>query len=256
MTPIYESLEIVITLRCNAHCWHCIRLCNRLDLGLDYSDLDMTVEQVEHVLTDIAQLSERVGRPVFDVVCITGGEPTLHPQLVEIWRLCSRSLLGRWANSLVCNVNRTRPVPLEIEPHVVHWWGVGEEKRLNHVASLVDPAEHGEAITRATCTHYRRDRIVVTSQGYTRCCASEGYVRLFCDQDLVLPSLPASIDHWPNQDRICMHCAFAAPTQIMERDVGGPVSRVFFEQAELNRAGRRIRSRLMAQASPTKVTPE
>lgn len=233
VTPIYESLEIVITLRCNARCRNCIRLCNSEDLGLDYSGLDMTIENVTQALTEVAQLFETHGRPVFDVVCITGGEPTLHPQLGEIWELCRQSLLGGWgmANTLVCNVNRTRPVPPEIEPQVVHWWSVGREKADNHIAMLVDPAERGEVITRASCRHYRRNRIVVTKQGWIRCCASEGYTRLAGAKGLILDHLPASIEDWPNMDRICAHCAFAAPTQVFERDVGRPVSDVFREWA-------------------------
>lgn len=237
MLSIYESLEIVITLRCNARCLNCIRLCNSEDwTGLDYSGLDMTVEEVESVLDEVRCLHDLSGYAPFGAICLTGGEPLLHPQAELFAGMVAAHVANGAADSWLINTNGTLPVPSWAAGHALHWWDVGAEKAANHVAMLCDPAERGEVMTRATCQHYRKNRIVVTKQGWTRCCASEGYVRLAGASDLILDHLPASIDEWPNMDRICAHCAFASPTAPMERDVGRVVSPVFRRQIEERRA--------------------
>jgi hypothetical protein len=243
MNPVYESLEIVVTLRCNARCRNCIRLCNRQDLGLDYSGLDITEEQFALVLQQVQELPRAIGQRAFGVLCLTGGEPLLHPRLHRMLD-AAISLEHSCVDQVVVNSNRTLPIPLGMEPRVVHWWAVGAEKAAHHVAMLSDPAERGERVTRASCTHYRKNRIVVTSQGWTRCCAAEGYVRLLCREDLILDHLPATTKDWPDMDAVCAHCAFAAPTQIYERDCGAPVSAVFAAAAAQNLAGRAVRKRL------------
>ena len=250
MTPIFTSLEVVITLRCNSPCRNCIRLSNStLTTGLDYSGLDMTLDDVRQVIDDIAEVHAATGQQVFGTVCITGGEPTLHPQLLDIWRLCRSLLPPYMVGELVCNVNRTRPVPAEIEPHVVHWWSLAEKAQL-HQCALVSPTDpppgfpHQGSRTWATCQHYRRDRLIVTVHGYQLCCAAEGYTRLLHVPELLVGKLPASLDGMPRPDPVCQHCAFGAPIAILERDHGRPVSRVFDENAHLNRKGRELPRKL------------
>ncbi len=253
MTPIFESLEVVITLRCNAQCRNCIRLCSsKVTTGLDYRDLDMTLDDVRQIIGDIADVYADTGRQVFGTVCITGGEPTLHPQLLDIWRLCRSLLPPYMIGDLVCNVNRTRPVPPEIEQHVVHWWSV-EEKAQLHQCALVSPTDpppgfpHQGGRTWDTCQHYRRNRLVVTVHGYQLCCAAEGYTRLLHEPGLLVGKLPASLDGMPRPDPVCQHCAFGAPVPIWERDHGRPVSRLFDEHATLNRKGRLMPEKLRGE---------
>lgn len=248
MVPVYSDLNVAITLRCNARCLNCIRLCGDNGWsGLDYSGTDMTLDQIEHVIRDVEAIAMLTGvRPIIGALCVTGGEPSLHPALVEIWQAFSERLLSPGLiGELVCNANATRPLPGMIAAHLVHWWSVGDVKAQNHIAAFSDPALRGEGLTFANCGHYRKDRIVVTAQGFTRCCAAEGYVRLACAEDLILDHLPMP-DGWPNQDRICEHCAFACQTQVMERDAGRPIDPWYQVQADLNLKGRRIARRLGA----------
>lgn len=240
--PIYTHLDLVITLRCNGACRNCIRLCNSTPVtGLDYSSLDMTESDVRFVIADVQRLAREIGaKPVVDEFCITGGEPTLHPELEAFWALCERELLRTgYVDHMVCNVNRSRPVPSAIEPHAVNF-GTLAEKPSMHIALLLD-GECNPPMTRERCSHFRKDFIIVDKHGYMRCCASEGYTRLFCDSALVLPRLPSSLNMWPNMDHICKHCAFGASPTVFERDAGAPLSAVFEREAERNRAGRKLR---------------
>jgi organic radical activating enzyme len=235
---IYESIEVVITLRCNARCANCIRLCNAADMGLDYTHLDMTAGDISLVIGEVEKLAaSTTERPVVHTLCVTGGEPTLHPKLEVFWEWLRRTLHEPGlVGEMMLNTNGTRPVPAAIAPHAVTWWLPGAEKAANHTAMFVDPAERGEVVTRATCEHYRKNRIVVTSQGWTRCCASEGYTRLAGATDLILPTLPMP-DGWPDMDHICAHCAFGAREQLFEHAVGRPVSKVYQAWAAARKAG-------------------
>lgn len=220
---LFESLEIVITTRCNGTCPNCIRAVHRVRTP------DMTPGQVTAILYDITE-KYRVSGRVFDTLCITGGEPTLHPKLAEIWSMCQGLPQGA-VGELVCNVNNTRPVPEGIK--TVHWWSL-EEKAQLHQCSLISPSDPPEGFpvqetpTWEICQHYRKNRIVATVEGYQLCCAAEGYTRILGMQSsLMAPRLPLSLKDFPKPDPVCKHCAFGAPIAFLERDHGCPVSKVF-----------------------------
>jgi hypothetical protein len=68
-----EYLDLQITLRCNAHCANCIKLCGMDSLtGLDYSDTDLTSQQLDAIIADAGAADARI-----DHLVVTGGEPLL-----------------------------------------------------------------------------------------------------------------------------------------------------------------------------------
>lgn len=212
---------------------------------MGYLDPDMTQDEFDLVVDDIVKLHRSTGKPAFRTVSLTGGEPFLHPSIEKWAHTVQERLLGPGIISCFhINTNATCPIPPALLPCSKTFVTVGEQKARCHVAMFDDPAERGESLTRDKCHHYRKHRLVANRYGYTRCCAGEGYVRLFAAEHLILPFLPASMQDWPNMDEICQHCAFASPTHRYERDVGRPVSAVYEQQAALNRAGRVIRARL------------
>ena len=240
---VYRWLEVIITLRCNAMCMNCLRLCNAKWSGMDYKGLDMSEGQFDRVLDDVLQLAHSAGQPAFDVFSLTGGEPLLHPLCERfLWRAIHtlEAVAEPAVGQIVINTNNLIPAPPWAQPCVVHWGDVGYEKAMIHDAAFVDPTESGEVITRDSCTHFRKHPIVVTSQGYSRCCAADGYTRLFAADDLILDHLPERDEDWPNMDRICAHCAFGASTRHKEYDVGMPISPIYREQARLNLEGRKV----------------
>lgn len=69
---IYDFLDLQIILRCNAKCLNCIEFCNMKHLtGLDYSDSDMTLDQIDKFISNIKEFN----KPVIENLYITGGEP-------------------------------------------------------------------------------------------------------------------------------------------------------------------------------------
>ena len=243
---MYEQLEVLVTLRCNASCRNCLRLCNMDDwTGLGHLGPDMTDEEFSLVVSDVLKLHQATGEPALRSMSLTGGEPFLHP-LIEKWAhiVVKRLLVPGVISHFHINTNLSCPIPPSLAPYSKNFLTLGEQKANGHVAMFDDPAERGEALTRDECSHYRKDRLVASRYGYTRCCAGEGYVRLFAAEHLMLPFLPLRMEDWPEMDEICHHCAFASPTARYERDVGRPISGVYEQQASLNRAGRVIRARL------------
>ena len=241
---VYNAGNLVITLRCNGACRNCIRLCCSSEWsGFDDSGTDMTEAQWMRAIDDIERVADKTGRPTFEVLAISGGEMTMHPEWQRFAEIAIERLEAKAVNRVCLNTNRTGHIPEHLQSRVVSWWDIGDEKAQNHTAMFIDPAERGYCITRGTCLHHRKRFSACNCYGWMQCCGAEGYIRLFGAEDLILDHLPTSHADWPDMDRICAHCAFAARHEVFERDVGRPISRVYQEQAALNKAGRRIGKR-------------
>jgi hypothetical protein len=242
---IYPSLDIQITLRCNGSCLNCIEFCGMARLtGLDYSGADVSLEQVQQLKEELQSLSTERGGPVVDVLCITGGEPMLHRELAQIVDLLKPLIGAGVANKLIVNSNLIVRME-ELEPYLVNYSTIAE-KPLVHNTVLLHPTEIQSTLpTFESCKHYRKWRPVWNVYGYSLCCAGDGYIRLFCLDELIVPRLPESYSGFPldKMDLVCRHCPFGCDTEVFERDRGCPVSTIYQEQAKLNRAGRKLKSR-------------
>lgn len=69
-----DSVELDLTADCNLKCHNCDRMCGRAA-----STELMTVEQVKKFVED----SKAAGK-VWERIALTGGEPTMHPNIIEI----------------------------------------------------------------------------------------------------------------------------------------------------------------------------
>ena len=72
--PKLDSIELDITLECNLHCHNCDRSCARAP-----SSERMSVGQIEKFIRESVTLQRQ-----WDRIRITGGEPTLHPDILLI----------------------------------------------------------------------------------------------------------------------------------------------------------------------------
>lgn len=223
-----EYLDLQITLRCNARCPNCIKLCNIADTGLDYSGADMTWEQVERFADQAAAADCWIEHLV-----VTGGEPLLHPQVEQIVDLLDRRLVqtGRvlW---LEVNSNLIVPAPPAIAKRVVNFSQPRDNPQI-HDCVFVHPDDLGRPRpTFANCRHYRKWRIVANAYGYSLCCAADGYIRLFQLNHLVIDFFPRDYYDFPlpRMDDVCQHCPFGTGSPAKQRDVGRPVSAIYADQ--------------------------
>ena len=254
---MYAILDLLITLRCNARCANCIELCNSRDrTGLDYSDSDMTLGQIHNLVRQVRELGVA---PLFTTVSVTGGEPLLHPQVEQIVSVLRDGILAPgFAQEMRINTNGLLAPPAVLREFCVTYSTVST-KPSEHNVCLLHPADFGgKTHTFDSCPHYRKNRVVLSYQGFSMCCAGDAYIRLFCRDDLILDHLPASVDGFPLREMgesICRHCPFSNDTQNtssllpFERDQGSPVSAIYAEQAALNKAGLRIVKRF-PEATP------
>lgn len=248
MEAIYYAIDLAVTLRCNWKCKNCLRFCNmKNESGLSYEDSDMTISQIENFINQVEELSNKENRRVFEFIQVSGGEPLLHPNIVEIVQLLQKRLIEKkYCGRLIVNSNLMSETPKEIEEYIINYLTV-EEKNNVHIAVLLHPDEIG--VNRPTfhsCNYLNKKRLVLTYQGYNVCCSADGYIRLFGEEGLILDRLPNSIDGFDldSMNRVCQHCAFGCiPFAAFEKEIGQPISKIYQEQANLNKQGRVIKKR-------------
>jgi hypothetical protein len=243
---ISPVLDIQITLRCNARCRNCIEFCNMEDkTGLDYTDSDMTMGQIDHF---IEQMKQKNRRNVFNTVYVTGGEPLLHPQIENIVGKLEELHQQSYFKDLLINSNMILSAPPGIAQYIINWH-LPKDNPSCHQVALLHPTDFDDhPRTYKTCMHYRKDRVVLNYLGYSRCCAADGYIRLFGMGDLILDYLPDSINAFPKMDHLCQHCPFGSEDVLpLEKDRGCPVSDIYAREARKNQSGRKIAKRYPAK---------
>jgi hypothetical protein len=227
--PHFESLDLVLTYRCNLSCLNCIRLAGPCGarFALNNDELDLDFEDVRRIVSNIADVGRTIPvRPLIGFVSITGGEPTLHKDLAAFYHYLKAELLDtKLCGDLIINTNGVNAPPKEIPLQVFRTFSTPQQKHDWHVAMFADKGGgHFDE-----CTHYRKWRVVASKSGWLMCCAAEGYIRLAARKDLWLLDLPSNPWDFPikHYGRICSHCAFCKPGAPFERDVGCPVAPYF-----------------------------
>lgn len=236
-------LDLCITLRCNSFCKNCIILCNKKKItGLDYSDSDMTLNQIDNFIHQVKLLDKNT----IGSVNVTGGEPLLHPDLEIIIDKLEELVKLNYINTLQINSNKILTPPKNLEKYIVNY-SLPENNYKIHQTVLLHPIEFSKYPNQTFqgCNHYRRDTIVLTYMGYSRCCAATGYIRLFCLEELIIDYLPESLAKFPidQMDKVCIHCPFGHDTLPLEKDAGFPVSLIYLSEGIKNRSGRQITKR-------------
>ena len=223
-----DYLDLQITLRCNCRCRNCIKLCNMPETGLDYSQTDLTLDQV----ADFARQAIAAEAQIANLI-VTGGEPLLHPQVVEIVQLLDRELVATGhVGTLQVNSNLTLPAPPAIAGRLINFSRPRDNPQI-HDCVFVHPDDLGRGRpTFSRCHHYRKWRIVANTYGYSLCCAADGYLRLFRLDHLILPRFPCDYYDFclDRMDDVCQHCPFGTGAPAKERDAGRPVSAIYAAQ--------------------------
>lgn len=236
MTPVYLTLDVQITLRCNLRCRNCIKLCGAEDVtGMPYGEeTDMTEGQFAKVLADARRVSNELGRPAVGTFCITGGEPLLHPR-VRAFAEAAHTLESEGVVERV-TVNTNGVLEMAgLNGRAVTYTRPAQKAAVHNVV-LLHPSELAAPRGFAVCTHYRKWRPVVNVFGYSMCCAGDGYIRLYRLWDLLVADLPREEGGFPleRMDAVCVNCPFGCAREVFERDAGRPVSAAYREQGQIN----------------------
>lgn len=110
---IHKRFELDIIIACTCKCNNCGRAC-----GLAPSKLRLSVDDIKRFIKEANELNY-----VFDFVAILGGEPTLHPDLIEICELLYHGLnyLGGRRRVIVKTngyTQKTKEVMATLPPHI------------------------------------------------------------------------------------------------------------------------------------------
>ena len=122
---------IAVTYRCNLACKRCNRF---LDLS-PWSNSDVTVEDVKLAGKLVLQRDEEISR-----VRLTGGEPTLHPQLREICEVVKDEWKPTYISVVLTNGSRPRP---SLDGTFTRYSWPMEDKESIHRSHMVSPADLG-----------------------------------------------------------------------------------------------------------------
>jgi hypothetical protein len=232
---LYHSIDIQVTLRCNAACKNCIKGCSARDVtGLELSGMDMTYEILAAFVLDV----QNIGGKVFDIVCVTGGEPLLHRKIETILSILELNVLAKGhCNRLIINSNQILPAPPALARYMANGTKPSDTWRVHNCAYLHPDEMKQPRPTYAGCTHYRKHGLVLNAHGYSVCCAADGYIRLFrLQKELIVSRLPARLEDFPlaKMDLVCQHCPFGCAVEVFERDRGRPVSEIYKREGAIN----------------------
>ena len=217
-----------------------MKFCNMEALtGLDQSKSDMTLGQIDYLIDQVRSKPVRFG-----TLSVTGGEPLLHPDIVEIVRRLDCLVAEKKVDYLFVNSNQLLEPPPELRGRILNFLP-HKDKANSHHAMLVHPRDFGGTqVTHNQCTFVGKDQWMLNYQGLFRCCAGD-YIRLFGRGDLMLDHIPESVDEFPNMDEVCLQCAFSNVGGKLPpaRTHGTYVSEIYAREAEKNRHSQRIAKR-------------
>ncbi len=223
-----RTVQLDITYSCNLKCYNCNRSCEQ-----DPSNDGMSVEQVHQFLEE-----SRANRIQWRRIDVLGGEPTAHPQFMEIIKLLleyrdqfapqTRILL--WTNGLGDHVNRMLsllPPGIEVE-NTAKTTKVQASFQTFNVAP-VDLKEYDGAEFSNACPVLTTCGLGVTPYGYYPCAVAGAIDRTF-GLNLGRKELPKLTDPMTEELRaFCSRCGlFKPPTG---EQLSGPVMSPTWEQA-------------------------
>lgn len=200
------KIEFEITLRCNAKCPSCSRHC---PYGLYGPESDITIEQTERFVEECKQHGD------IEIIHIMGGEPTLHPKLLQIVQL-----LCQVKTKLHIVTNGIIPVPEAVKALSVSITATDPaEKGPKHRCMFVAPIDTGQKL-KDKCPVPLDCGISFGAYGYYPCGAGGAIARLFGFVDNRRQTIPVAFDNFVDVDKICKLCQARAEKYMFVKDFG------------------------------------
>jgi len=212
-------IEINANLTCNLHCKGCNRLCNLIDWGK--IEEPMSVDQIQMLVDNLIEEKRHVNR-----IKLVGGEPTIHPQFMEVCEVLSTGYTAGVIDKINVNSNMVTAKQFDVVtlPPGVRWQKSPPSKK-SHRPFLWSPMDLGLE-SKGPCKMVRVCGFSLDVKGWLPCSAAIAIARLFGHEDLYRPlDGPLPTTAW-GMDRLCPDCLFG----VSEEAVKG---RGFSEMPEL-----------------------
>lgn len=200
-----RSLELQILLACNWSCTACDALSQFHGVSFVKRGT-MTLGQIEHFVAEMREANAYFGR-----IRIMGGEPSLHPKLLDIVQLLDTQLVQHGhVGRLELITNGSHPEKLLPLRGLVRVRVSDEQdKQKHHTATLVHTPQ-ALGYTGKRCSSPEHCGWSLSCYGYAPCSAGAGIMRL---RDLVgqhglmsLPVVKGTENNWPQLQSLCDLC--------------------------------------------------
>lgn len=199
-----RSIEIDITYVCNLACYNCNR-----SVGQAPSKDRMAVEQIERFVSESIAMNY-----TWNLIRILGGEPAVHPQVLEIIRIllkyCAEHApkctilfvtngYGDKVNKVLAQLPKEVVVDNTAKKGNVHWFTAFN-------LAPIDFRRYRFADYKCGCGTPRRNGIGLTPYGYYSCAPAGGIDRVM-GFDVGRKTLPAADDQmYELRDKFCRYC--------------------------------------------------
>jgi len=129
-----EIIDIDITNRCLHKCSNCTRMC-----GIDKDIRDMSLQQIDNALYSLRNHKKLAG--------IIGGEPTMHPQFLEVCKIVNKYRPGiqKYPHQFCEIVNYQREVVNQFDKFIYGkcgLWTTGEKSYKNNYEAIMDTFQY------------------------------------------------------------------------------------------------------------------
>jgi hypothetical protein len=192
----FSRVELNITYDCNLKCKGCNRICDKTRL---YPD--MSVEQVKEFTDKLRSEDRYTSR-----VKVVGGEPTVHPQFLEIIEVLSVACVEGRIGKVAVNTNGVTArqyVGMTLPPGIS--WKFSPPKKKRHRPFLWSPKDlcllsHGPCKMTRVCGYS------LDSKGWLPCSAAPAIVKMFDLEYLYKPfDGPLPEKPW-GMEELCQDC--------------------------------------------------
>jgi hypothetical protein len=175
-TPDIKKIEIVLTERCNLYCFNCDISCRQAP-----SDAYMSVGQVQKFISESLKQNWLWTR-----IRLMGGEPTLHPQFLEIIKLFEEYKKAKPNCRLEITTNGFGAEVNETLARLPCWCDVGNTRKksvINNFSSFniapIDLKEYIREDFSRACIVTQYCGIGLSRHGFYSCAVGAGIDRIF-----------------------------------------------------------------------------
>lgn len=222
-----KYIEIDITYRCNLNCINCNRSCRQAP-----TNEQMTVEQIQKFVKESIDINVKWER-----IRVMGGEPTLHPNVIEILNLLldykkiysqdtcielDTNGIGKTANAVLVKA----PKEIEIENSSKE-----SKVQLFYPFNMApkDSIRYRYADYSQGCRVISVDGIGLTPYGYYPCTVAGGIDRIF-GFDIGRKKLPSYDDSMTDQlETFCKLCGHFRAAKRTNKEVMSPTWQIAYE---------------------------